>query len=417
MSPKTETAALLLASVLLSGCVGTPSLDDFWPTAPARTILEDTGGKGFGEGTKIVVLERMSDHARRVRSVAAGSGKDGERLGWASKAESEIAHFQSQPEDWKEIMRWWKKGDPAYERSGREVRERLGRALAGADVVNMSLHLVGPNTEERHTAWNLPWAKDLLKDHLKGKGVSEEKADEMALELASVVGKGNKVKQDALHVLILEAADAGTVFTLAAGNDGKDTPHLYPAAALVESGKLHNLLVVAALGRSGQGLARGGDWGWATGTNDCRAAPQDIRKRCIAAPGTRILVTNGGEAQYRVGTSLAAPAVAGALASVKAAYPDVPGTVVAERLLQTGEQKVGGHTPKLNAVGAMQQYGWEVAERAVKADGWRKRVAQIERRKLTLDDAPAGVRRILKGAGRLQTEHARQKAAGGALGA
>ena len=107
----------------------------------------------------------------------------------------------------------------------------------------------------------------------------------------------------------------GVLIVVAAGNDGADlaTAPTYPAAYGED-----NVLGVAATTRDG-GLSSVSDYG--PGAD-------------VAAPGEQILSTAlGGGYEWRTGTSMAAPEVAGALVLLAAARPDLDGNGLRDALL------------------------------------------------------------------------------------
>jgi subtilisin family serine protease len=107
----------------------------------------------------------------------------------------------------------------------------------------------------------------------------------------------------------------GVLIVAAAGNDGADlaTAPTYPAAYGED-----NVLGIAATTREG-GLSSVSDYG--PGAD-------------VAAPGEQILSTAlGGGYEWRTGTSMAAPQVAGALVLLAAARPDLDGNGLRDALL------------------------------------------------------------------------------------
>jgi subtilisin family serine protease len=113
------------------------------------------------------------------------------------------------------------------------------------------------------------------------------------------------------------AQDHGVLVVVAAGNEGTDlaTAPTYPAA-YGES----NVLGVAATAQDG-GLSSVSDYG--PGAD-------------LAAPGEQILSTAiGGGYEWRTGTSMAAPAVTGALVLLAAARPDLDAGALRDALLGT----------------------------------------------------------------------------------
>ncbi|MDX6702268.1 MAG: hypothetical protein QOF26_2494 [Baekduia sp.] len=113
------------------------------------------------------------------------------------------------------------------------------------------------------------------------------------------------------------AQDHGVLVVVAAGNEGTDlaTAPTYPAAY----GEA-NVLGVAATAQDG-GLSSVSDYG--PGAD-------------LAAPGEQILSTAiGGGYEWRTGTSMAAPAVTGALVLLAAARPDLDAGALRDALLGT----------------------------------------------------------------------------------
>jgi subtilisin family serine protease len=118
-----------------------------------------------------------------------------------------------------------------------------------------------------------------------------------------------------LEAAVQYAQARGVLIVAAAGNDGADltTAPTYPAAYGED-----NVLGVAATTRDG-GLSSVSDYG--PGAD-------------IAAPGEEILSTAlGGGYEWRTGTSMAAPEVAGALVLLAAARPDLDGNGLRDALL------------------------------------------------------------------------------------
>jgi subtilisin family serine protease len=114
----------------------------------------------------------------------------------------------------------------------------------------------------------------------------------------------------------------GVLIVVAAGNDGADlsTSPTYPAAYGED-----NVLGIAATTRDG-GLSSVSDYG--PGAD-------------VAAPGEQILSTAlGGGYEWRTGTSMAAPEVAGALVLLAAARPDLDGNGLRDALL-AGVRRTG----------------------------------------------------------------------------
>jgi subtilisin family serine protease len=113
------------------------------------------------------------------------------------------------------------------------------------------------------------------------------------------------------------AQQHGVLIVVAAGNDGADlaSAPTYPAAYAQD-----NILGVAATTPTG-GLSSVSDYG--TGAD-------------VAAPGEQILsAALGGGYEWRTGTSMAAPHIAGALVLLAAARPDLDAAGLRDALLQS----------------------------------------------------------------------------------
>jgi subtilisin family serine protease len=149
-----------------------------------------------------------------------------------------------------------------------------------------------------------------------------------------------------LENAIADARAHGVLVVVAAGNDGRDLAGApsYPAAYPED-----NVLGVAATAPGG-GLADISDFG----------AGADL-----AAPGEDILSTAlGGGYEWRTGTSMAAPAVTGALVLLAAARPDLDAAGLRGALL--GSTRRGGlpvETGALDAAAALRG--------VIAADAWR----------------------------------------------
>jgi subtilisin family serine protease len=118
-----------------------------------------------------------------------------------------------------------------------------------------------------------------------------------------------------LEAAVVEAAEHGVLIVAAAGNAGRDltSAPAYPAAY-----PLPDVLGVAATREDGS-LSPVSDFG--TGAD-------------LAAPGEDILSTAlGGGYEWRTGTSMAAPAVSGALVLLAAARPDLDADALRDALL------------------------------------------------------------------------------------
>jgi thermitase len=137
---------------------------------------------------------------------------------------------------------------------------------------------------------------------------------------------GETSPNESLRQAMIQAGQAGVVFSVAAGNasSGQDlgTVRDYPA-----SFNLSNEIVVAASDQN-DGLASFSNFGGPT---------------ALAAPGLNILstVTRGNQPPYGYlsGTSMAAPFVTGALALLRSQYPGATPTELKGRLLATVDSR------------------------------------------------------------------------------
>jgi subtilisin family serine protease len=151
----------------------------------------------------------------------------------------------------------------------------------------------------------------------------------------SVSGPGrSQAFEDAVN-----AADAaGVLMVVAAGNSGHDLDERpeYPAAF-----RAPHLLAVAATSRSGRliGISNRG-----AGTVD------------LAAPGQSIVSTAmGGDYEIRTGTSMAAPHVAGTLALLAAAAPDLGADALQAAVLASATRLGDVTNGALDVAGAMRK--------------------------------------------------------------
>ncbi len=114
-----------------------------------------------------------------------------------------------------------------------------------------------------------------------------------------------EVPNETLRIALQQASDAGVLIVVASGNMGRDidAQPVYPASYTIP-----HMVVVAATDRAG------------------RLMPDSDRGAAhvmLTAPGESIMTTTpGGRYQPYSGTSVAAPAVAGALVLLRAARPD-----------------------------------------------------------------------------------------------
>jgi subtilisin family serine protease len=166
-------------------------------------------------------------------------------------------------------------------------------------------------------------------------------------------------RSQAFEEAVQAASDAGAIMVVAAGNSGHDLdvqpeyPAAFPAAHVV---------AVAATGRTGKiiGISNRG-----AGTVD------------IAAPGQSILSTaKGGDYEFRSGTSMAAPQVAGTLALMAAARPDLGADALQAALLSSADRGVATTNGSLDIAAAMRKVvsaaRWRAAQRGGSVRGASK---------------------------------------------
>ena len=126
-------------------------------------------------------------------------------------------------------------------------------------------------------------------------------------------------------------AREGRIMTAALGNDGGSEPAFIPASAVADAGIAGHAIAVGALDPID--LAR-------SFSNHCGA----VKRWCIFAPGDRVYTTDGTYwsttrgFRTTAGTSYASAYVAGAMASVWAAFPNKTGAEIVQRLLDTARQ-------------------------------------------------------------------------------
>ena len=163
------------------------------------------------------------------------------------------------------------------------------------------------------------------------------------------------------------AAAADRIMVIASGNKQRASPPDYPALAAGDEDIAGHAIVVGGLNAAGT----------ARETNASNAACGSLKAYCMVAPMRGIYTTRGkhnnSSSDYTrpIGTSYAAPFVAGAAAVVWAAFPTRSGAQIVQRLLTTASQvdatngaygadglsDIYGHG-KLDLGAAMSAVGW-----------------------------------------------------------
>jgi subtilisin family serine protease len=123
----------------------------------------------------------------------------------------------------------------------------------------------------------------------------------------------------AFEAALARAVRSGAVLVVSAGNDTLPAPS-YPARYAADPRFAAAMVVAGAAGVDGQITA------WSNRAGDARA-------RFVLAPGEWILTDCAKTCQYATGTSFAAPYVAGAVALMMEAHPELSGPDAAERIL------------------------------------------------------------------------------------
>lgn len=140
---------------------------------------------------------------------------------------------------------------------------------------------------------------------------------------------GDHRLSDAFEKALTRAVKAGAVVVFAAGNEGGKLPE-WPARYAADPRFAGSVVAVGAVTKAGE-LASFSD----------RAGP--AQRSYITAPGSRVVTDCDADTCAIVsGTSFAAPHVAGALALLMQAYPDLSGRQALDLLLRSAQGAGGG---------------------------------------------------------------------------
>jgi subtilisin family serine protease len=130
---------------------------------------------------------------------------------------------------------------------------------------------------------------------------------------------------------LTRAAEAGVVVVIAAGNDAASAP-AWPARYAADPRYARAVVVAGAATLSGE-VAK-----WSN-----HAGPASARY--VLAPGEWVLTDCRSRCQLATGTSFAAPFVAGAIALMMEAHPELTGPEAADRVLAAARPLEGGGGP------------------------------------------------------------------------
>jgi subtilisin family serine protease len=309
--PRTRSFAALAAALTLSAgaaapaahAAGDPLLAQQWALAePAATGASEAWTQSRGDGVVVAILDSgvQLDHPDLAQNLwrnpgeVAGNGVDDDRNGYVDDVfGANVMTSNGNVND--------------DEGHGTHVAGIV--AAAGGNGVGGS----GIAPGAKIMAVKVLDANRVGNSSLLARGIRYAVDEGARILNVSLNGDGTSIDlDDALRY----AGDHGATVVTSAGNNGRDldiTPS-YPA-----SSPFPTVLAVTATDRTGGLLS---------------VANRGLRSVDLAAPGQTILSTaRGGGYELRAGTSMASPFVAGALALLAAARPDLPQSALRDALM------------------------------------------------------------------------------------
>jgi hypothetical protein len=137
-------------------------------------------------------------------------------------------------------------------------------------------------------------------------------------------GESDSPAGSAFEAALQRGVNAGLIFAMAAGNDGNGNAH-WPSGYAVDPRYAGSIIIAGATDRTGA---------LASYSNTASAA----NGAYLTAPGDRIITgCDNGVCDTVSGTSLASPAIAGAMALLLQAFPNMSGRAVVDLLWKTAD--------------------------------------------------------------------------------